>query len=209
MDDLGKREELDKIRKEAISCVNCGLSKTRNKVVFGEGNPDAEIMFIGEAPGANEDKEGIPFCGAAGKFLDEMLTSIGLQRDDIFIANTVKCRPPDNRDPEDSEKEACRHFLTRQIELIKPKVIVCLGRHASATLLPGQPSISKIHGKPLKKRSGIVYLPLYHPAAALHNGGLRQTLLNDFAKIPTILKKISKENNKKIDQDELKQGQLI
>ena len=209
MDDLDKRNELQQIREEVTSCVKCDLSKTRNKAVPGEGNINADIMFIGEAPGANEDKEGIPFCGAAGKFLDEMLASISLKRSDIFITNTVKCRPPENRDPEDIEKETCRPYLERQIEVVNPKIIVCLGRHATASLLPAQPGISKIHGKPLKRKNGIVYLPLYHPAAALHNGGLRQTLLNDFGKITAILNKIAKEKETKIDQDDSKQEKLI
>lgn len=168
-------------------------------------------MFIGEAPGANEDTEGIPFCGAAGKFLDEMLNSVGLKRSDIFIGNTVKCRPPENRDPEDEEKMACRHFLDEQIAIIDPKVIVCLGRHAAASLLPGMPSISKIHGRALKRPNGIVYLPLYHPAAALHNGGLRQTLLDDFSKIKTIIKKLDEQSsiNKVEEKELLKQEKLI
>lgn len=175
----------------------------------GEGNYSAEIIFIGEGPGANEDEKGIPFCGASGKFLDEMLASIKLDRDKVFITNTVKCRPPGNRDPEEDEKVACRPYLERQIELIAPKVIVCLGRHAAASLLPGQPGISAIHGKALKRPNGIVYLPLYHPAAALHNGSLRATLINDFAKIPTILKKISETVKTTKIINETKQERLI
>lgn len=208
MDDLSKRQKLSKIREEVVSCVKCDLSKTRHCAVPGEGNIDTKIMFIGEAPGANEDKDGIPFCGAAGKFLDEMLVSIDLSREDIFITNTVKCRPPGNRDPEDDEKMACRDYLEGQIALIKPKIIVCLGRHAAASLLPGQPSISKIHGHALKRPNGIIYLPLYHPAAALHNGGLRQTLLNDFSKLTQILNKL-KETKETIKDTSFKQEKLI
>lgn len=184
--------DLNKIRGEVALCKKCPLYKTRNKTVFGEGDPSAEIIFIGEAPGANEDKEGIPFCGAAGKFLDEMLQSIGLVRENVYIANTLKCRPPGNRDPEESEKISCRPYLDKQFEIINPKLIVLLGRHSVATYLPGAGTITQLHGKPLKRPNGKVYLPLYHPAAALHNGGLRNTLVEDFSKIPLILIKIKK-----------------
>ncbi|MDO8444382.1 MAG: uracil-DNA glycosylase [bacterium] len=206
---MERKVELDSIRTQVLSCTLCGLSKTRDNAVPGEGNYSAEIIFIGEGPGANEDEKGIPFCGASGKFLDEMLASIKLDRDKVFITNTVKCRPPGNRDPEEDEKVACRPYLERQIELIAPKVIVCLGRHAAASLLPGQPGISAIHGKALKRPNGIVYLPLYHPAAALHNGSLRATLINDFAKIPTILKKISETVKTTKIINETKQERLI
>lgn len=210
MDDLDKKKDLQAIREEVASCFKCSLSKTRKNAVPGEGNYNAEIMFIGEAPGATEDEKGIPFCGAAGKFLDDMIASINLSRQDVFITNTVKCRPPENRDPEDSEKDACRPYLESQIALIKPKLIVALGRHAVASLLPGQASISKLHGRVLKRPNGIVYLPLYHPAAALHNGGLRQTLMDDFAKIPVILKKINEEQiTNKTEKEESKQEKLI
>lgn len=195
MDDLDKSKELQKIRGEAASCLKCPLSKTRINTVPGEGNSNAEIMFIGEAPGANEDKTGVPFCGAAGKFLEEMLAEISLKREDIFITNTVKCRPPGNRDPEESEKNICtRICLDRQIEIIDPKIIVCLGRHAASYMIPGMPSISESHGHVYKRPNGRLYLPLYHPAAALYNGSLRETLKEDFKKIPNIIKKI-KENN--------------
>lgn len=208
--DSEKSKELDQIRKKVLVCPLCPLSKMRTNAVPGEGDYQAEIMFVGEAPGAREDEKSIPFCGAAGKFLDEMLTSIELDRAKVFITNVVKCRPPDNRDPEDSEKQACRPYLEDQIKLINPKIIVCLGRHATASLLPGQPSISMLHGKALRRPNGIVYLPLYHPAAALHNGGLRSTLLSDFQKIPGILKKIntSKENSEK-NTNNSKQERLI
>jgi len=208
MDDLTTKNELDNIEQNVSKCFGCKLSKTRKNAVPGSGDYNAEIMFIGEAPGANEDEKGIPFCGAAGKFLDEMLASIGLDRSKVFITNVVKCRPPENRDPEYDEKVACRQYLEDQIKLMKPKIIVCLGRHACVSLLPGQPSISKIHGKALKRPNGIVYLPLYHPAAALHNGGLRQTLIDDFSKLKPLLEKINKEPQKK-DKIEFKQETLI
>lgn len=205
------KKELESIRTKVLNCFDCRLAKTRTKAVPGDGDFNAEIMFIGEAPGMNEDLEGIPFCGMAGHFLDEMLEGVGLKRSEVFITNTVKCRPPGNRDPEDDEKMACRHYLEDQIKLINPKIIVCLGRHAVATLLPGQPSISKIHGKALKRPNGIVYLPLYHPAAALHNGALRQTLIDDFSKLEGILAKLgSEEEIEKVDKDnQFKQGRLI
>lgn len=159
------------------------------KFVPGAGNPDTDILFVGEAPGKKEDEMGVPFVGAAGKFLSEMLASIGLKREDIFITNIVKQRPPENRDPTLEEIEKHWPLLMKQIEIINPKIIVMLGRHSMSKLLPGVGTISQIHGKPFRRADGRVYLPLYHPAAALYNGGLRQTLLDDFAKIPLIIKK--------------------
>jgi len=206
-----KASELLKIRNEVAACVKCKLCKTRNLTVPGEGNPDAKILFLGEAPGANEDKKGIPFCGAAGNFLNEMLESIGLKREDVFITNTVKCRPPENRDPEDIEKSTCRPYLNRQFEIISPKLIVLMGRHATATFLPGVGTITQLHGRTLKRPDGRVYLPLYHPAAALHNGSLRATLVADFQKIPIIIKKIKarEEDQKKAEKDKSEQIKLI
>lgn len=198
-----KQTELNKLKEIVLSCKKCSLYKTRTNVVFGETNPDSDIIFIGEAPGATEDKQGIPFCGAAGKFLTEMLEIIGLKREDVYIANTLKCRPPENRDPEEEEKTACRPFLEKQFEIINPKLVVLLGRHSLNTFLPGVGSITTLHGKPLKKKDGKVYLPLYHPAAALHNGALRRTLMDDFQKIPLILNKIMKENKETISQNKL------
>jgi len=209
MNDLERKKELDVIKEEVLVCAKCHLSETRIKTVPGSGSYEAEIMFIGEAPGANEDKEGIPFCGAAGKFLDEMLASIDLDRDKIFITNSVKCRPPGNRDPEDDEKSVCRPYLEKQIKLINPKMIVALGRHAVSTLLPGMSGISKLHGHALKRPNGIVYLPLYHPAAALHNGGLRSTLVADFQKIPSILQKIKQTNINEDPEMSSKQEKII
>jgi len=189
-----KIKVLNGLREEISICKKCSLYKSRINIVPGEGNPEADILFIGEAPGATEDQKGIPFCGAAGKFLDTMLESIGLERKDVFIANTLKCRPPENRDPEDSEKIACSPYLEKQIEVINPKLIVCLGRHSTANFLPGIGGITSMHGKPVRKKDGRIYLPLYHPAAALHNGGLRQTLIDDFSKIPKIINKINENN---------------
>ena len=159
------------------------------QLVFADGSPDAEIVFIGEAPGKKEDELGKPFVGAAGKFLDEMLQGIGLKREDIYITNIVKYRPPGNRDPEPEEIKVFIPYLLKQIEIIKPKLIVFLGRHAMSVFLP-QLKISQVHGQP-KRFRGQVYLPLFHPAAALYNGGMRETLIEDFNKIPAILKQLS------------------
>lgn len=164
------------------------LRKGATQLVFGDGNTDAEIVFIGEAPGKNEDEQGKPFVGAAGKFLNEMLEMISLKREDIYITNIVKYRPPNNRDPEPDEKEKFLPYLQEQLDIIGPKLIVTLGRHSMDVLLPGL-KISQVHGQP-KRFKDRVYLPLFHPAAALYNGGMRQTLIDDFALIPVILKKI-------------------
>lgn len=165
------------------------LKATATLLVFGVGNPDAEIVFVGEAPGKNEDLKGEPFVGAAGKFLNEMLASIGLERKDIYISNIVKYRPPDNRDPTPEEIAEFKPYLLQQIAVIRPKLVVFLGRHSMNVFLP-ELKISQAHGQPVRK-DGQVYLPLFHPAAALYNGGMRATLLADFALIPAILKKLS------------------
>lgn len=203
-----KESQLCAIEKEIGKCKKCELYKSRKNTVPGAGDFGAKVMFIGEAPGQKEDEQGVPFCGASGKFLDEMLGSIDLDRKKVFIANTLKCRPPNNRDPEDSEKEACRPYLDKQIELIDPKLIVTLGKHATASMMPGVGGISKNHGKALRRPNGRVYLALYHPAAALHNGSLRRTLLEDFSKIPAILKKLDAESGEKAE-DKARQQMLI
>lgn len=164
------------------------LQATATQLVFGVGNPDADIVFVGEAPGKNEDLQGEPFVGAAGKFLNEMLSSIGLQRQDIYISNIVKYRPPDNRDPTPEEIAEFKPYLLKQIAVIRPKLVVFLGRHSMNVFLP-ELKISQAHGQPVRK-DGQVYLPLFHPAAALYNGAMRQTLLDDFQLLPAILKKI-------------------
>ena len=165
------------------------LASSATQLVFGEGSPDAELVFIGEAPGKNEDLQGVPFVGAAGKFLDEMLGTIGLERKDIYITNIVKYRPPNNRDPLPEEKLEFMPYLESQLEVIQPKLVVTLGRHSLNCFLPDL-QIGQVHGK-LQEYKGRKLLPLFHPAAALYNGGLRQTLIDDFASIPTILKKIN------------------
>ena len=169
-------------------CVTQNLAQGATQLVFGTGNPDSAIVFIGEAPGKNEDIQGEPFVGAAGKFLNEMLASIGMKREEIYITNIVKYRPPDNRDPTPEEIEAFIPYLKQQLQIIHPKLVVFLGRHSMNVFLP-ELRISQAHGKPVKK-GGQVYLPLFHPAAALYNGGMRETLLADFALIPRILEKI-------------------
>lgn len=192
---MDKQTRLDRIKADIITKNICpDLAKTAKQLVFGDGNIDANIVFIGEAPGKNEDEQGIPFVGAAGKFLNEMLALIDLRREDIYITNIVKYRPPNNRDPLPEEKEAFLPFLKQQLEAIKPKLIVTLGRHSMDAILPGL-KISQVHGEP-KRYKGLVYLPLFHPAAALYNGGMRQTLIDDFLKIPIIINKL-KESEKK------------
>lgn len=164
------------------------LRQQATQLVFGDGSPDAQVLFIGEAPGKNEDLHGKPFVGAAGKFLDEMLAMIDLRRKDVYISNIVKYRPPNNRDPLPEEKSAFLPYLQAQIDIIRPRLIVTLGRHSMDSLLPGL-KISQVHGQP-KRHRGQVYLPLFHPAAALYNGSLRQTLIDDFARIPAVLTQI-------------------
>lgn len=184
-----KQTSLDTIHQQILDNKICpDLAATATQLVFGDGNPDADIVFVGEAPGKNEDIQGKPFVGAAGKFLNEMLESIGLNREDVYITNIVKYRPPNNRDPLSEEKDAFLPFLQAQIEVIQPKVVIPLGRHSMNCFLPDL-QISKVHGQP-KRYKNMVYLPLYHPAAALYNGGMRNTLLEDFASIPALLKKI-------------------
>lgn len=184
-----KQKLLEQIKADIIKKNVCpDLAQEAKQLVFGDGNADADIVFIGEAPGKNEDEQGKPFVGAAGKFLNEMLAGIGLSRGDVYITNIVKYRPPNNRDPLPDEKAAFLPFLQSQLEVIKPKLVVTLGRHSMDSLLPGL-QISKCHGQP-KRYKGQVYLPLFHPAAALYNGGMRQTLIDDFASIPLVLAKI-------------------
>jgi len=187
-----KSQQLDAIRQQIIDDKVCPeLAKQATQLVFGEGSPDASVVFIGEAPGKNEDLQGRPFVGAAGKFLDEMLRMIGLKREDVYITNIVKYRPPNNRDPATDEKSAFLPYLRQQIAIIKPKIVATLGRHSLNCFLP-ELSISQVHGQP-KRFKGQVYLPLFHPAAALYNSSMKQTLIDDFVKIPVILKKIEKQ----------------
>lgn len=240
-----RQAELDKIKETIIKQNICpDLAKSASQLVFGDGNADADVVFIGEAPGKNEDEQGLPFVGAAGRFLDEMLTAAGLKRQDVYITNIVKYRPPNNRDPYPDEKAEFLPFLKKQLMVIQPKLIITLGRHSMETLLPGL-KISQVHGQPkrikvilsgrpradamqgageqrtelykngtakeqsqpaTKQRAASnsriagsaskqavttwVVLPLFHPAAALYNNGMRQTLIDDFSRIPRVLEKI-------------------
>ncbi len=190
---MTRAEQLLELHRKHNESCTCQLKETAIQPVFGNGNPDSEIVFIGEAPGKKEDETGIPFVGAAGKFLAEMLVSIGMKREDIYITNIVKYRPPENRDPSPLEKEQCADWLHAELEFIKPKLIVFLGRHSMNHFFPDL-KIGDAHGNIIHTKipniSTTNFLPLYHPAAALYNGGLRTELLKDFAKIPGILKKI-------------------
>lgn len=201
-------DKLRSIRDDVVQCRQCDLYKTRTNPVIGFGNYDADIMFVGEAPGEEEDKKALPFIGAAGRVLDKLLAYIGLKREDVYICNTIKCRPPNNVDPTEEQKKECISYLTRQIEAIKPKVIVCLGNHAIKSVLEMfgaidkiQP-ISKIHGQvfnpdPLFQESSrrlgsfemadMKIMPLYHPAAMLHNPPLKQVLKSDFMKLKGVI----------------------
>ena len=182
-----KQAKLDELKAKILQeSPTPDLAATATQLVFGAGNPDAELVFIGEAPGKNEDLKGVPFVGAAGKFLDEMLAMIDLKREDIYITNIVKYRPPNNRDPLPEEKAEFLPYLQEQLAIIKPTIIVTLGRHSMECFLPGL-KISQCHGQP-KRKNGQVYLPLFHPAAALYNGGMRQTVIDDFMTIPALLK---------------------
>ena len=194
---MTKREQLDELNKYWQEHCECELRKTATQAVFGDGNAESEIVFIGEAPGKNEDIEGRPFVGSAGKFFEEMLEGIGMKRSDIYITNIVKYRPPNNRDPEPEEKEACNEWLINEIKIISPKLIVFLGRHSMGRFFPTE-KISDIHGKLLIKNipelgKKQAFLPLYHPAAALYNGGMRETLVKDFNKIPKALIELNKK----------------
>lgn len=187
-------DSLEKVAAEVAVCVRCPLHRSRLKAVAGEGPVDAQIMFIGEGPGFHENQSGRPFVGNAGTFLVELLDSIQMKREDVFICNVVKCRPPGNRDPELQEIEACRAYLDRQIELIDPKIIVTLGRFSMARWFPDS-KISHIHGKP--RQAGKRYIvPMYHPAAALHQPSLRQAVMDDFKKLPKFIAEVNANWNR-------------
>ena len=182
--------ELAAFRDAVADCTRCVLAQTRTQVVFGSGSPDADLMFVGEAPGFHEDKQGIPFVGAAGQLLGKLLGEIGLTREDVFVANVLKCRPPGNRDPQPEEIDACESHLFRQIELIRPKVICTLGNFATK-LLSGRPDgITKVHGREQEVTLGgtrVLLYPIFHPAAALYTPRMLDTLRADFSRLPEIL----------------------
>jgi DNA polymerase len=185
-----RRELLKAVYEEARECVRCPLHQTRTTVVFGSGNADADLMFIGEAPGANEDRIGLPFVGQAGKLLDTLLAEIGFERKDVFVANTVKCRPPGNRDPHPKEIESCHDYLRRQVALIEPVVICTLGNFSTKLLRADTTGISRLHGREEVRVIGsraVRLYPLYHPAAALYTPSMLETLRADFQRIPELL----------------------
>jgi DNA polymerase len=183
---------LEALAQRIATCQDCPLGRTRTRAVPGEGPERPLVVFIGEAPGYHEDQQGRPFVGPAGKFLEELLASVGLRRSEVFITNVVKCRPPDNRDPLPGEIEACRKYLDQQLALLRPKVIVTLGRYSLARFAPRE-SISKVHGKPRRLPDGTTLFPMYHPAAALHYQGLRSVLEEDIRLLPTLLKQAQEE----------------
>jgi uracil-DNA glycosylase len=191
MDAAERREQLKQVYLDASACTRCALAETRTTVVFGAGNADADLMFVGEAPGANEDKQGVPFVGQAGKLLDQLLGEIGMTRADVFVVNTLKCRPPGNRDPLPQEIDNCQDYLFRQLELIEPRVVCTLGNFATK-LLRGDPStgITRLHGREEVRVIGpraVRLFPIYHPAAALYTRSLLETLQADFARLPDLL----------------------
>jgi uracil-DNA glycosylase family 4 len=185
-----RRELLRAVYEEARECVRCPLHQTRTTVVFGAGNADADLMFVGEAPGANEDRMGLPFVGQAGKLLDKLLAEISLNRKEVFICNTLKCRPPDNRDPHPNEIEACQDYLSRQVDLIEPTVICTLGNFSTKLLRADSTGISRLHGREEVRIIGpraVRLYPLYHPAAALYTPSTLEALRADFHRIPDLL----------------------
>jgi len=181
-------DSLEQVVAEVMVCRKCPLGDSRKNAVPGEGPANARVMFIGEGPGFHEDLQGRPFVGASGQYLEELLAEIKLTRRQVYIANVIKCRPPGNRDPQPSELAACRDYLDRQIALIRPSVVVTLGRYSMERYFPGQ-SISRIHGRP-KRVGDVYYLPMFHPAAALRNPAWRQDLSKDMARIPALLAEI-------------------
>lgn len=193
-----KQHQLDDIKTDILAKNTCPeLAASATNLVMGDGNLNAEIVFIGEAPGKSEDEQGLPFVGAAGKFLNEMLAEAGMDRSDVYITNIVKYRPPNNRDPLPEEKKAFWPYLLKQLHIIQPKVVVTLGRHSMEYFLPGM-KISTIHGQAKRIAFGdkkLVIVPLFHPAAALYNNGMRQTLIDDFMNVPKIVQLIATKSD--------------
>jgi len=198
-----RREELVRVYREGSVCTRCGLAATRNTVVFGAGDADADLMFVGEAPGAEEDRRGLPFVGRAGALLDELLAGVGLSRSSVFIANTLMCRPPGNRDPLPDELDACRPYLLEKVRLIEPKVIATLGNFATKLITRNQTGITKVRGQPqvhtLGERTLYVF-PILHPAAALRTPSLRETMETDFAALAALIEE--PELPQEADRDE-------
>jgi uracil-DNA glycosylase len=180
--------QLTELNDEVRVCEKCRLSQSRTLAVPGEGPEDARILFIGEAPGFHEDRQGRPFVGAAGQYLNELLVKVGLKREEVYITNVIKCRPPGNRDPQPDEIAACRPYLDCQIDLLRPRLVVTLGRFSMERYFPGA-SISRIHGQP-KRVGSVIYYPMFHPAAALHQPRWKNLLEEDFARIPGLLEQL-------------------
>ena len=189
---LGRAEELAAFATSVAGCTRCPLAQGRTQVVFGSGDPAADLMFVGEAPGFHEDQQGVPFVGQAGKLLERLLAGIGLERRQVYIANVIKCRPPGNRDPQPEEIEACESYLFRQVELIQPRVVATLGNFATK-LLSGKPTgITRVHGQEQETTIGgslVLLYPIYHPAAALYTPAMLKVLEEDFARIPGLLER--------------------
>jgi uracil-DNA glycosylase len=186
-----RREDLVALLRVARDCTLCPLHEGRTRVVFGNGNADADLMFVGEAPGMNEDQQGLPFVGRAGKLLDELLAGAGLRREDVFVANTVQCRPPANRDPHPEEIETCRPYLEQKIELVEPRVIATLGNFATKLLRGSPEGITRVHGSPEVRELGgrcVRLLPLFHPAAALRTPAVKEQLREDIERLPGLLR---------------------
>src|SRR5262245_31577960 len=197
MNDAVERfSRLEELRQEASGCERCRLAENRTQVVFGVGNPDAELMFVGEAPGFHEDKQGFPFVGQAGKLLDQLLAGIGLERSDVYVANVLKCRPPGNRDPMPDEIESCESYLFRQVELIQPTLVATLGNFATKLLSGKQAGITRVHGQEQEVTLGgrrVLLYPLYHPAAAHYTPRMLEVLQEDFRRIPELLGRVLME----------------
>ena len=194
--------DFDTLEQQIHSCTLCTLSQKRTNAVPGEGSRTADIVFIGEGPGFYEDRDGRPFVGPAGQFLNELLLSIGLNRENVYITNMIKCRPPNNRDPLPGEIQACKPYLDRQLEMISPKIVVTLGRYSFARFFPHEP-ISKARGKPRNWNGRVVY-PMYHPAAALHNPSLRSVIERDFKNLPSLLER-APDAPKQMDEEQVQQ----
>jgi len=209
---VNPEDELTQVAQEVAACTRCELHYSRKRAVPGEGPVNSEIMFIGEGPGFYENEQGRPFVGAAGKFLEELLAGIGLQRGQVFITNVVKCRPPGNRDPRPEEVETCTSlYLERQIQAINPRVIVTLGRYSMALFLPNA-KISDVHGQGMRVRGRLV-VPMYHPAAALHQGSIKPVVERDFAQLPKLIARASEapeiEENSSLEKQNPKQLSLF
>lgn len=189
-----RRAALEVIASEVKVCTRCPLHTGRTHAVPGAGRVDADIMFVGEGPGFHEDQQGLPFVGASGKYLEKLLAGIGLTRQDVFITNVVKCRPPGNRDPQPDELKTCTsNYLFRQIEIIQPKVIATLGRYSMGLFFPPDVRITKIHGQP-RRADGRIYYPLFHPAAVLRNDNLRPAMEEDFKRMLTLLNEFAQSD---------------